>query len=250
MASPISTASSFVSYADSATRTVTLEKGEADVSGFGAVPYSDVKRLTALPNIVVTTTGLEMISPMIELNYQYRKRPPFDNVKVRQALSCAVDRQFAIDNIFFGFGKPATGAMSSNFEVTGLYSADVSNYNVPNAVEMANILLDEAGLPRKADGTRFEIVHDVLPVRGGMAAFRRVCAAAARQVGIKATLRSRIWRRGRSASTRTTISCSPQISCSTSPIRRSACIANSIPTDPAGDRVRERPAGPRRARTN
>ena len=39
---------------DSATRTALLEKGDAHVAGFGAVPYNDVKRLAALPSDFVS----------------------------------------------------------------------------------------------------------------------------------------------------------------------------------------------------
>ena len=148
--------------ADAATRTALLEKGEAHVAGFGAVPYNDVKRLAALPSIEVTTKGYELVSAVVELTLN-TKRPPFDSPKVRQAVSYAVNRQFIIDNIWFGYGKVATGPMNSNFKTSGLYSADVHNYNVPNRVEIANKLLDEAGYPRKADGTRFAIVYDVIP---------------------------------------------------------------------------------------
>src|SRR5690606_26048833 len=90
-------------------------------------------------------------------------RKPFDNVKVRQAVSHAIDRQFVIDHIWFGFGKKATGPISSNFAANGIYTPDVYNYDVPNRVEVANKLLDEAGFPRNADGVRFEIVHDITP---------------------------------------------------------------------------------------
>lgn len=173
---------------DSATRTALLERGDAHVAGFGAVPYNDVKRLSALPSIEVTTKGYEMISPVVEILIN-TKRPPFDNVKVRQAVSYAVNRKFAIDNIWFGFGKPATGAMSSNFKASGLYTDDVRNYNVPNAVELANKLLDEAGFPRKADGTRFEIVHDITPYGEEWQRFGEAVQQQLAQVGIKATLR-------------------------------------------------------------
>jgi len=173
---------------DSATRTALLERGDAHVAGFGAVPYNDVKRLAALPSIEVTTKGYEMISPVVEVLFN-TKRPPFDNVKVRQAVSYAVNRKFAIANIWFGFGKPATGAISSNFKASGLYTDDVRNYNVPNAVEMANKLLDEAGFPRKADGTRFEIVHDITPYGEEWQRFGEAVQQQLAQVGIKATLR-------------------------------------------------------------
>ena len=68
-----------------------------------------------------------------------------------------------IDNIWFGFGKAATGPISSNFRPTGSTPADVTNYNMPDGIEMANKLLDEAGYKRGADGMRFEIMHDITP---------------------------------------------------------------------------------------
>src|SRR5437899_5505949 len=148
--------------ADGSTRAATLETQEAHIAGFSAVLPLDVKRLQALPHIGVTTKGYEMQSPIVELDFNTQKKP-FDNVKVRLAVAYAIDRKFIIDNIWFGFGKPATGPISSNFKATGLYTADVRNYNVPNGVETANKLLDEAGYKRGADGTRFEIVHDITP---------------------------------------------------------------------------------------
>src|SRR3546814_1461137 len=98
-----------------------------------------------------------MQSPLVELELNTTK-PPFDNQKVRQAVAYAIDRKFIIDNIWFGFGKPATGPISSNFAASGLYTDDVKDYNAPNGAEIANKLLDEAGFPRKGDGTRFELV--------------------------------------------------------------------------------------------
>lgn len=174
--------------ADSATRTAVLEKGEAHVAGFGAVPYNDVKKLKELPSIEVTTKGYEMISPIVELVIN-TKKPPFDNEKVRQAIAYAVDRQFAIDNVWFGFGKPATGPISSNFAPSGIYTPEVRNYNVPNRVEIANKLLDEAGFPRKADGVRFEIVHDITPYGEEWQRFGEAVQQQLAQVGIKASLR-------------------------------------------------------------
>src|SRR5690606_32649673 len=172
---------------DSSTRTAAIEKGEAHVAGFGAIPYNDVKKLAQLPNLEVTTKGYEMISPIVELIVN-TKHPPLDNEKVRQAIAYAVDRQFIIDNVFFGFGKPGMGPISSNFAPAGLYAPGV-DYTVADRIERANKLLDEAGLPKKEDGFRFEIVHDVLPYgeewqRAGEAVQQQLA-----QVGIKVSLR-------------------------------------------------------------
>jgi peptide/nickel transport system substrate-binding protein len=109
-------------------------------------------------------------------------------VKVRQAINYAVDRQFVIDNVWFGFGKPAMGPISSNFEPAGLYAAGV-DYTVPDRVERANKLLDEAGFPRKADGFRFEMVHDITPYGEEWQRFGEAVQQALAKVGIKATLR-------------------------------------------------------------
>ncbi len=174
--------------ADSATRTAAIEKGEAHVGGFGAIPYSDVKTLEKLPHIAATTRGYEMQSPIVQLDFN-TKRPPFDNPKVRQAISYAVNRKFVIDNIWFGFGKPATGPISSNFAVSGLYTPEVKNYNILNGVEVASKLLDEAGFPRGAGGTRFEIVHDITPYGEEWQRYGEYVQQVLAELGIKATLR-------------------------------------------------------------
>jgi peptide/nickel transport system substrate-binding protein len=173
---------------DEATRTAALEKGEAHVAGFGAVPYNDAKKLAQLPSIEVTTKGYEMISPVVELLIN-TKKAPLDNQKVRQAMAYAVDRQFVIDNIWFGFGKPATGLISSNFAPSGLYTAEVTKYQVPDGIERANKLLDEAGFPRKDGGIRFEIMHDITPYGPEWQRFGEVVQQQLAKIGIKATLR-------------------------------------------------------------
>lgn len=173
---------------DEATRTAALEKGEAHVAGFGGVPYNDAKKLGTLPSIEVTTKGYEMISPVVEM-IMNTKKAPFDNQKVRQAVSYAIDRQFIIDNIWFGFGKAATGPISSNFAPSGIYTADVTKYQVPDGIERANKLLDEAGLPKKDGGIRFEMVHDITPYGPEWQRFGEVVQQRLALIGIKASLR-------------------------------------------------------------
>ena len=148
--------------ADSGTRSAAIETQEAHMGGFNAIPPVDVKRLQALPHVAATAKGYEMQAPILQLDFDTTK-PPFDDVKVRQAVAYAMDRKFVLDNIWFGFGRPSTGPVSSNFKANGLYTADVKNYNVPNGVELANKLLDDAGKKRGPDGVRFEIVHDLTP---------------------------------------------------------------------------------------
>ncbi len=174
--------------ADSATRTAVMENGDAHVAGFGAVPWSDVARLGKLPSLEVTTRGYEMQAPIVQLDFN-TKRAPFDNEKVRQAVSYAIDRQAVIDRAWFGSGKPAISPISSNFAVTGLHTPNVKRYDPPNRLELANKLLDEAGFPRGAGGVRFEIVHDITPYGEEWQRFGELVQQSLAQIGIKVTLR-------------------------------------------------------------
>jgi len=174
--------------ADGSTRAAALETQEAHIAGFSAVLPVDVRRLEKMPHIAITTRGYEMQSPIVELDFN-TKAKPFDDAKVRQAVAYAVDRKFVIDNVWFGFGRPATGPINSNFKATGLYTSDVTNYNVPNGVEVANKLLDDAGYARGAGGVRFEIVHDVTPYGEEWRRFGEYVQQQLAKIGIKATLR-------------------------------------------------------------
>ena len=147
---------------DASTRTAAMESGEVHYGAFGAIPNIDVVRLRDSEEIGVTTDGYSMINPMalIELN---TKAAPFDDKAVREAVSLVIDRQFLIDNIWFGYGEPATGAMSSNFEPLGLYTPTPEFYPKSPDVDAANALLDEAGLEADDNGVRASVVIDLIP---------------------------------------------------------------------------------------
>jgi peptide/nickel transport system substrate-binding protein len=170
------------------TRTAAVERAEVAFAAYNAVPNVEAKRLSSSSALVVTTKGYEMDAPIVELEFN-TTRKPFDNQKVRQAIAYAIDRKFVIDNIWFGYGKPATGPISSNFRGTGMYTDDVLRFDAPNRMDIANKLLDEAGYPRKADGTRFEMVHDMTPYGEEWKRFGEYVQQVLQQIGIKATLR-------------------------------------------------------------
>jgi peptide/nickel transport system substrate-binding protein len=175
--------------ADAGTRSAAIETQEVHMGGFNAIPPVDVKRLATLPHIATTNKGYEMQSPIVQLDFNTTK-PPFDDVRVRQAVSYAIDRRFVLDNIWFGFGRPATGPISSNFKANGLYTtAGVKSYDVPNGVELANKLLDDAGHKRGADGTRLEIVHDMTPYGDEWRRLGEYVQQQLGKIGIKVTLR-------------------------------------------------------------
>ncbi len=147
---------------DASTRTAAMENGEVMYGAYGAIPNIDAVRLRDTDGFSVTTDGYSMINPvsLIEFN---TTEPPFDNPAIRKAISLALDRQFLIENIWFGYGKPATSALSSNFAATGLYKDPMPNYVANADIEAAKKVLDEAGITADADGVRAKAVLDLIP---------------------------------------------------------------------------------------
>ena len=146
-----------------------------------------MKRLQALPPHSSHDARLEMQSPIIELDFNTQKKP-FDNAKVRQAVAYAIDRQFVIDNIWFGFGS---ADRPHQLELQGNRTLDrrrASTTTCPTG-SRANKLLDEAGYKRAADGTRFEITHDITPYGEEWRRFGEYVQQQLGKLGIKVNLR-------------------------------------------------------------
>ena len=146
---------------DASTRTAAMENGEVMYAAYNAIPNIDAVRLKERDDIGVTTDGYSMINPMALIEFN-TKEGPFIDPAIRRAISTAIDRRFMIDTIFFGYGKPATSALSSNFKATNLH-AEMPNYPENGDVAAANAMLDAAGYARDADGVRMRAVLDIIP---------------------------------------------------------------------------------------
>jgi oligopeptide transport system substrate-binding protein len=79
-----------------------FEAGNLDVAG---IPLSDVDRVKADPKL---SQQVEDVSTMGTEFYTFNvKKAPLDDVRVRRALSYAIDRKSVVDNIVKGQGEPA-----------------------------------------------------------------------------------------------------------------------------------------------
>ena len=146
---------------DASTRTAAMENGEVLYAAYNAIPNIDAVRLKDRKDIDVTTDGYSMINPMALIEFN-TKEGPFVDPAIRRAISVAIDRRFMIDTIFFGYGKPATSALSSNFKATNLH-ANMPNYPERADKAAANAILDKAGYKRDGDGVRLRAVLDLIP---------------------------------------------------------------------------------------
>jgi ABC-type transport system substrate-binding protein len=138
--------------ADKSARSAAFETGELDIGGGPPVPQSDLARLQALPGLGSETRGYEYNGNMTQLYFNY-DNPIFKDKRVREAIAHAVDVNLLLETVYFGYGKVAPAAISSNLAAFSDTSIKPYKYDPVLSAK----LLDEAGFPKKADGTRLSL---------------------------------------------------------------------------------------------
>jgi peptide/nickel transport system substrate-binding protein len=169
---------------DSQSRGIALQSGQVQLTAASDIEPFDVPRFQQQPNLVVTTKGWEEFSPLMWLELNHRVKP-LDDVRVRRAISHALDREFLLKRLWFGVGKVATSPVAST---TKFYdaAAKLPGYDL----KAANSLLDEAGLKPNAQGVRFTLKHLTLPYGEVWTRLAEYFRTALKAVGIEMTLES------------------------------------------------------------
>ncbi len=98
---------------DGASRAVAYETGQVDVLPGGSVENFDVPRITEMENTCVTDKGWEFFGPHSWIWLNMHEGPMQDKL-TRQAVMHALDRDFALEALWNGLGKVATGPISSS----------------------------------------------------------------------------------------------------------------------------------------
>ena len=86
---------------DDNTRMLQLQSGEIDVAL--AVPYNQLAPLSQNPALIISATPLYGITN-VSLN---QSKPEFTDIKIRQAMNYAVDREAMVQTALFGYGRVA-----------------------------------------------------------------------------------------------------------------------------------------------
>jgi peptide/nickel transport system substrate-binding protein len=119
---------------DALTRVAALRVGEVDI--IQGVPLDQVDMLSQDPDIqVLMAPGTQ--PKWMEMNVN---QPPFDDVRVRQALNYAVDKQYIIEEIYDGRALALPGPLSP---FNNYVNSDLEPY--PYDTERALDLLSEVG---------------------------------------------------------------------------------------------------------
>jgi peptide/nickel transport system substrate-binding protein len=155
-------------------RRALMERGDADVSF--DLPPKDVSEMAQEKKVAVIGTPVENAIIYFDMNV---KMPPFDNVKVRQAVAYAIPYKKIMDAVMFGRGEPMFGGAAS---VTATDWPQPSPYTTD--LVKAKKLLAEAGIPEGFETTLsfdlgFAVVQEPLCV---------LTQESLAQIGIKVTL--------------------------------------------------------------
>jgi peptide/nickel transport system substrate-binding protein len=132
---------------DAITETLELEKGSADVA-INSLPMDSLPILAARPNLAIDEVpGTEV--QYLGLNL---RDPLLKDVRVRQAIACAINRDLIIRTLQLSKAQPADSLLpTSHWAWTG----DVPKY--PFDPARAAHLLDQAGYHAAANGVRFHL---------------------------------------------------------------------------------------------
>jgi len=129
-----------------------LEQGEVDY--LGSISGADRERLQKNSSLTLVQgfggSGGSVCQDVLIPNLA---KKPFDTLDGRRAFYMAMDRQFIVDQVYFGQGTPSTGPISR--QMAWAYTPQVHAYAF-NAAQ-ANQMLDQAGYARGADGTRLTV---------------------------------------------------------------------------------------------
>lgn len=125
-------------------RRALLERGDADISY--DLPNKDFVELKSAGKLTIVSTPYSNGIQYIGMNV---KQPPFDNLKVRQAVAYALPYQKIMDAALFGLAKPMFGAAPG--APTEVAWPQPHKYNTD--IAKAKQLLAEAGYPNGFETT-------------------------------------------------------------------------------------------------
>ncbi|MBZ5546564.1 MAG: ABC transporter substrate-binding protein [Acidobacteriia bacterium] len=131
---------------DPTTRALELRKGSADIA-INALAADTVVALESQPNLQIERAPGTILSYM---GFNTRD-PVLKDVRVRQAIACAIDRRPLLQYIWRGFAQPASSVLPTQ---SWAYNSDATGFAYDP--EKARQILDAAGY-KAQNGVRFHL---------------------------------------------------------------------------------------------
>lgn len=175
---------------DPASRTMALEKGEVDIAW--DIPYGDVSRLQNTAELKVDVYAKP---GGYAIQFSKLEGTPFSDLKVRQAISHAIDRKVVSEKTLHGCAAPAGGPLSPDISWSN-QSLTVTAYDP----DKARILLAEAGWQDsdgdgilEKDGVKFSLTAYTWPQRPALPMLAEAVQVMLKDVGIQVEVRVMDW---------------------------------------------------------
>lgn len=167
---------------DIGARVAALETGELDIGGPG-VPITEVDRLRGVTGLTVVNDVKNFGGAHIQFFFNL-DIPVLQDLRVRRAIAHSLNIPEVIQTVFNGYAKAAPSVIGPNLDA--FHDPAIQPYAYD--VEAANRLLDEAGHPKGADGTRFSlrILHNPFSEQPGKVA--EYLRSALDRIGIKGSV--------------------------------------------------------------
>ena len=175
---------------ESATVTAALRSGQVDYRGWHAV--SQIRIIDEAESLRRTNPELVLVPFAERTNHATKvntSRAPFDDIRVRQAMQMALDLETINATFFSGLADTTPQGLVGREFTKGYYvpfeewPEEIKQYHRYDP-EAANKLLDEAGLPRGADGIRFKKTY-LAGAGFGHAIWAELLAGYWREIGIQ-----------------------------------------------------------------
>jgi len=130
---------------------IAMENGEADIYPFMA-GAQEINRLSKVDGLEVTAEGYAAVGPINWLAFN-TESPKLSDVRVRQAIGYAIDRDFITKALHRGVSTPQRGPI---IESSPFFDPSIEAYDVD--LDKANALIDDAGF-----GDGMELTIDYIP---------------------------------------------------------------------------------------
>lgn len=166
---------------DSSARLNGLQNGQIDLAAHSPIPLSEIPLVEQTPHLGITTRGYEdnATITMLEFNLDH---PLLSQPLIRQAIAHAINREQLKQIAFYGYADTTVAPISKrSFPDFHLQAEDP----YPFDLDRANHLLDEAGLPRQANGHRFSLNLHANPFNTGFKRTATYLRSALGRIGIE-----------------------------------------------------------------